>query len=238
MADAVHEQRLNMAVKPNTAMMRVQEVASIPVVATIEVGTVTTGEPGTDASVTNSGTKKEAVLDFVIPRGATGMTGDDGTDGTTFTPAVSADGVISWTNDGGKDNPAPVSIKGPQGIQGVPGDNYVLTDADKADIAADVIENGVEAELGNESLPTTTSVTAFSTDAQLPTAKAVYDAIPHPETKTDTQTQPVGMDADGKLWTQPGGLPTVTAADNGKFLRVVNGAWAAAEIASAGGVSF
>ena len=219
-------------------MMRVQEVASIPVVATIEVGTVTTGEPGTDASVTNSGTKKEAVLDFVIPRGATGMTGDDGTDGATFTPAVSADGVISWTNDGGKDNPAPVSIKGPQGIQGVPGDNYVLTDADKADIAADVIENGVEAELGNESLPTTTSVTASSTDAQIPTAKAVYDAIPHPETKTDTQTQPVGMDTDGKLWTQPGGLPTVTAADNGKFLRVVNGAWASAEIASAGGVSF
>ena len=34
------------------------------------------------------------------------------------------------------------------------------------------------------------------------------------------------------------GLPTVTAEDNGKFLRVVNGAWAAAEIASAGGVSF
>ena len=33
-------------------------------------------------------------------------------------------------------------------------------------------------------------------------------------------------------------LPTITASDNGKFLRVVNGAWAAAEIASAGGVSF
>ena len=33
-------------------------------------------------------------------------------------------------------------------------------------------------------------------------------------------------------------LPAVTASDNGKFLRVVNGAWAAAEIASAGGVSF
>lgn len=149
MADAVHEQRLNMAVKPNTAMMRVQEVASVPVVATIEVGTVTTGEPGTDASVTNSGTKKEAILDFVIPRGATGMTGDDGTDGATFTPAVSADGVISWTNDGGKDNPAPVSIKGPQGIQGVPGDDYVLTDADKQEIADAVIADGTEATLGD-----------------------------------------------------------------------------------------
>ena len=39
--------------------------------------------------------------------------------------------------------------------------------------------------------------------------------------------------ADGET-----GLPTVTADDNGKFLRVVNGTWAAAEIASAGGVSF
>ena len=33
-------------------------------------------------------------------------------------------------------------------------------------------------------------------------------------------------------------VPTVTTADNGKFLRVVNGAWAAVEIANANGVSF
>lgn len=38
--------------------------------------------------------------------------------------------------------------------------------------------------------------------------------------------------ADGDL------LPAVTAADNGKFLRVVSGAWAAAEISSANGVNF
>ena len=36
----------------------------------------------------------------------------------------------------------------------------------------------------------------------------------------------------------PEGVPAVTAADNGKFLRVINGAWAAAELLSAGGVSF
>lgn len=36
----------------------------------------------------------------------------------------------------------------------------------------------------------------------------------------------------------PAGAPAVTDADNGKFLRVVNGAWAAAEISSANGVSF
>lgn len=33
-------------------------------------------------------------------------------------------------------------------------------------------------------------------------------------------------------------LPTVTASDNGKFLRVVNGAWAAVSISDANGVSF
>ena len=37
------------------------------------------------------------------------------TDGTTFTPTVSEDGVLSWTNDGGKANPEPVNIKGEDG---------------------------------------------------------------------------------------------------------------------------
>lgn len=43
----------------------------------------------------------------------------DGKDGTTFTPSVSEDGIISWTNDGGMGNPAPVNIKGPKGDSGV-----------------------------------------------------------------------------------------------------------------------
>lgn len=34
------------------------------------------------------------------------------------------------------------------------------------------------------------------------------------------------------------GLPTVTATDNGKFMRVVNGAWAAVTVTDASGVSF
>lgn len=40
--------------------------------ATIEVGTVTTGAPGTNASVSNSGTSTNAVLNFTIPRGNPG----------------------------------------------------------------------------------------------------------------------------------------------------------------------
>lgn len=49
--------------------------------ATIEVGTVTTGEAGSSAAVTNSGTKSEAIFDFVIPRGDKGEKGDTGPQG-------------------------------------------------------------------------------------------------------------------------------------------------------------
>ena len=35
-----------------------------------------------------------------------------------------------------------------------------------------------------------------------------------------------------------GEVPSVTTSDNGKFLRVVNGAWAVAEVDNASGVSF
>ena len=40
------------------------------------------------------------------------LQGADGKNGTTFTPSVSQDGVLSWTNDGGLKNPDEVSIKG------------------------------------------------------------------------------------------------------------------------------
>ena len=51
--------------------------------ATITVGTTTTGEAGTEASVTNSGTTSAAVLNFTIPKGAKGDKGDKGDTGNT-----------------------------------------------------------------------------------------------------------------------------------------------------------
>lgn len=47
--------------------------------------------------------------------GPQGPKGDDGEKGTTFIPHVSADGVLSWTNDGDLDNPESVTIKGADG---------------------------------------------------------------------------------------------------------------------------
>ena len=51
--------------------------------ATITIGTVTTGPPGSEASVTNVGTPSEAILNFVIPRGEKG---DPGVGGGDLTP--------------------------------------------------------------------------------------------------------------------------------------------------------
>lgn len=63
---------------------------------------------------------------IVVNEGGTSPSGENG---ATFTPYVSADGIISWTNDKGLKNPTPVNIKGADG------DDYVLTDADKQEIA-------------------------------------------------------------------------------------------------------
>lgn len=46
--------------------------------ATIAVGTTNTGAPGTNASVTNSGSSSAAVFNFTIPRGDVGPQGPPG----------------------------------------------------------------------------------------------------------------------------------------------------------------
>lgn len=49
--------------------------------ATISIGTVTTGDAGTPATVTNSGTSNDAVFNFTIPQGPQGPKGDTGATG-------------------------------------------------------------------------------------------------------------------------------------------------------------
>ena len=74
--------------------------------ATIKVGTVSTGNPGTNATVVNEGTANAAVFNFTIPRGATGATGPQGPAG----PA-GAKGATGATG--------PAGPQGPQGPAGV-----------------------------------------------------------------------------------------------------------------------
>ena len=67
-----------------------------------------------------------------------------GAKGATFTPKVDAEGNLSWSNDGGLENPAVVNIQGPKGAEGQPGKTPVkgtdyFTDADKTDMVNAVI---------------------------------------------------------------------------------------------------
>lgn len=62
---------------------------------------------------------EQQILNGILAAGGGG--GGTGENGATFIPSVSETGVISWTNDGGLENPAPVNIMGPQGPQGETG---------------------------------------------------------------------------------------------------------------------
>lgn len=85
--------------------------------------------------------------------------------GATFTPQISKEGILSWTNDKGLTNPEPINIMGPQGVSGVyvgsgdmPADynvqididgepyEYVLTEKKQAEIVAEVLASLEQAE--------------------------------------------------------------------------------------------
>lgn len=97
--------------------------------------TTTTGEPGTNASVTvttndsSPNTAKVFEFAFTIPRGANGTDGQDGQNGSdgqdgapgangyTWIPSVASNGVISWTStqEGPGAKPPEMNIMGPTG---------------------------------------------------------------------------------------------------------------------------
>ena len=111
--------------------------------------TIGTVQKGDIASATITGESPNQVLNLVLPKGDKGDTGEKGEqgeqglngekgetgakgeNGATFTPKVSEEGIISWTNDKGLENPTPVNIKGPQGIQGPAG---VFSENEKTDL--------------------------------------------------------------------------------------------------------
>lgn len=68
--------------------------------ASLSVGTVTTGAPGTQANVTNTGTAAAAVLNFTIPQGTAGAngTGSGGGGGTSGIPFASVYHAVSYNS--------------------------------------------------------------------------------------------------------------------------------------------
>jgi len=83
--------------------------------STITLGTVSTGNPGTSVSITNTGTPTAPLFNFTIPRGDVGPQGLKGDTGST--------GPQGLKGDTGSTGPAstvagPVGPTGPQGLKG------------------------------------------------------------------------------------------------------------------------
>ena len=78
---------------------------------TVDVGDTVTGEPGSEASVTNSGTQQNVVLNFTIPRGAAGAQGPKGDAGADGAPG----------EQGPKGDPGPAGADGEPGPAGADG---------------------------------------------------------------------------------------------------------------------
>ncbi len=79
------------------------------------------GQPGPKGDSFQTVVEDDGNGNITIRALTTEGTGTSGQNGYTFTPSVSPDGIISWTNDGGLDNPTPVNIKGPAGATGATG---------------------------------------------------------------------------------------------------------------------
>lgn len=121
--------------------------------ATVYIGTTTTGAPGTQASVYNSGTENNAVLNFTIPQGAQGDLGPANTlsigsvtkgadAGATITgdaPNQTLNLVLPKGDTGATGPTGPQGPQGVPGVQGVPGKDFSIykTYASVADMNAD-----------------------------------------------------------------------------------------------------
>jgi len=105
--------------------------------ATVSVGTTTTGDAGTNASVVNVGTTTAAILDFTIPRGDKGEQGNAGDSatvdaGTTTTLEPGSDATVE--NVGTTSNAVfnfgiPAGVRGEQGERGYQGEKGDQGDA-------------------------------------------------------------------------------------------------------------
>ena len=91
--------------------------------ASVEVGNTTTGAPGTQANVTNSGDTHNAVFNFTVPQGPTGPAGTNGETGPTGpTGPTGATGPTGPTGATGETGPTgPQGGIGPTGPQGTAG---------------------------------------------------------------------------------------------------------------------
>lgn len=76
-----------------------------------------TNEPPIDGTVTDTYWQ---VIAFRGAQGLPGKDGEQGADGVTFIPSINENGILSFTNNGGLENPNPINIKGENGVTFTP----------------------------------------------------------------------------------------------------------------------
>lgn len=148
------------------------------------------------------------------PVGPKGEQGDTGARGITFTPVVDSKGNISWSNDGGLENPQTVNITGPQGDTGTKGEKGEVGDAGPKGDKGTTFVPSVDAD-GNISWSNTDGIANPETvNIKGPKGDKGSDAtVPIATIETLGKVKPDGkttfIDEDGTLHAKGGGA-TVT----------------------------
>lgn len=179
------------------------------------------GDPGEKGEQGIQGLKGDTGLQGPQgPVGPKGEQGDAGVRGITFTPVVDSRGNISWSNDGGLENPQTVNITGPQGDTGAKGDTGPRGEKGEAGDAGPKGDKGttfvpsVDTD-GNISWSNTDGITNPETvNIKGPKGDRGSDAtVPIATTETLGKVKPDGkttfIDEDGTLHAKGGGV-TVT----------------------------
>lgn len=172
--------------------------------ATVRIGTTTTGEPGTQASVSNSGTESNAVLDFTIPRGDVGSQPElVQTIGTSTTKAMSQNATTEALNN----------ISGTKQDKLTAGDNIkiengVISSTDTTYTAGNGLNlNGTEFSADTTVLATKGNLEDYYT-------KPETDNLLAPKLETQMVAELPTRGEEGKLYLTPKAHTTQTATGN------------------------
>lgn len=137
------------------------------------------------------------------------LIGTPGIDGVTFTPSVSQEGIISWTNNGGLSNPTPINIKGEKGEKGDKGDKG---------------EQGDKGEPGKDSVEIIDNLTSTDTDKALSAnmGKELNDKIDNEISAIEKTVNSVASGSPKGTYTNAAALKAANP-DTGVYIATDNG---------------